>query len=133
MPEMVDYFRDERGGLPHVLLYECPVPANSETGKYNNNFEIILDHFSRIYQLHPTPHSPCDILLGARADRVLIGVWNPMLCPIWGFRYTDVGGGDEASGQAGNFAEVRVRVNCPKTHPKPKICGLFRVYLQLPA
>jgi len=25
-------------------------------------------------------------LLGAHADRVLIGAWKPMLCPIWGFR-----------------------------------------------
>ena len=29
---------------------------------------------------------PCYALLGAHADRALIGAWNPMLCPIWGVR-----------------------------------------------
>ena len=27
-----------------------------------SNFDIILDRFSRVSQLHPTPHAPCDIL-----------------------------------------------------------------------
>ena len=26
------------------------------------NFDIIWDHFSRVSQLHPTPHAPCDML-----------------------------------------------------------------------
>ena len=32
----------------------------------------------------------CYALLGARADWVLIGAWNPMLWPIWGFRHTGI-------------------------------------------
>ena len=27
--------------------------------------------------------------LGTHADQVLICAWNPMLCPNWGFRYSD--------------------------------------------
>ena len=43
-------------------------------------FALVLDQFSRIVQRHITPtravrHAP----LGAHADRVLIGAWNPML------------------------------------------------------
>ena len=26
------------------------------------NFDIRFDHFSRISLLHPTPHTPCDML-----------------------------------------------------------------------
>ena len=26
------------------------------------NFDIILDRFPRVSQLHPTPHAPCDML-----------------------------------------------------------------------
>ena len=46
----------------------------------SGNFDIILDHFSRICQPHPhrkraARHHP----LGFHADRVLIGASNPML------------------------------------------------------
>ena len=40
----------------------------------------------------PPPHAPCAVpclvpMLSAHAGRVLIGAWDPMLWPIWGFRY----------------------------------------------
>ena len=43
-------------------------------------FLIILGHFSRISRRRPHPtHAVCCAQLGARADLVLIGAWNPML------------------------------------------------------
>ena len=49
------------------------------------NFDIILDHFSRISQLHITPHAPRATHYVVRMlNRVPIGGWNPMLWPIWG-------------------------------------------------
>ena len=42
--------------------------------------DIIGGHLSRISQLHPNPtRAVCSALLGAHADRVLIGAWIPML------------------------------------------------------
>lgn len=35
LPELVDYFRNERGGLVTLLDMECPVPSNPDTGKYS--------------------------------------------------------------------------------------------------
>ena len=49
-----------------------------------HHFGPFLTHFSA--PPHPT-RVVCYALLGARADWVLIGVWNPMLWPIWGFRH----------------------------------------------
>ena len=50
------------------------------------NFDIVFDHFSRICKLYIALHVLCAVffcrgLLGARADRMLIGACNPMLRP----------------------------------------------------
>ena len=54
------------------------------------NFDIILTHhFDLLAHFSALPHltrAVCCALLGAYADWVLIGAWNPMLCPIWGFQ-----------------------------------------------
>ena len=39
-----------------------------------SNFDITLDHFSRISQPHPTPRAPCAMLYSG----VLIGAWDPV-------------------------------------------------------
>ena len=52
-----------------------------------NDFDIILDHFPRVFKLHPHPTRAVGrVLLGAQSYRVLVGACNPMLCQIWGFR-----------------------------------------------
>ena len=54
----------------------------SPTGKCtatSTSFWTIFSHFSA------TLHT-CYALLGAQADRVLIGAWNPMLCPNLGLQ-----------------------------------------------
>ena len=52
------------------------------------NFDIIFDHFWRTCPAPPhLTRAVCHVLLGTLADRVLIGAWNPTLCPIWGFRH----------------------------------------------
>ena len=51
------------------------------------NFDIILDHFFARFSASPHPARDVHcVLLCAHADQVVIGAWNPMLCPIWGFR-----------------------------------------------
>ena len=45
------------------------------------NFDVILDRFSRISQLRPTPRT-CAVryvMPTTHGDRVLIGAWTPML------------------------------------------------------
>ena len=39
--------------------------------------------------MYRATHAVWHTLLGAHACRLLIGAWNPMLCPIWGFSYED--------------------------------------------
>ena len=52
-----------------------------------NDFDIILDHLSRVFQLQPTPHALCTVFyLVPSLTSMLIGACNPMLCQIWGFR-----------------------------------------------
>ena len=41
---------------------------------------------------YPT-RAVCVYLLGDHADWVLIGAWNPMLWPIWGFRLSAIPAG----------------------------------------
>ena len=51
------------------------------------NFDIIFGPFYARFSAPPHPaRAVCCALLGANADRVLIGGLNPMLWPIWGFR-----------------------------------------------
>ena len=50
-----------------------------------HHFGPFLAHFSA--QPHPT-RTVGRVLLGAQAYLMLIGACNPMLCPIWGFRYS---------------------------------------------
>ena len=50
-------------------------------GNFDNIFGPFLAKFSA-----PAPPTVHDHLERAHADWVLIGAWNPMLCPIWGFR-----------------------------------------------
>lgn len=47
------------------------------------SFDVILDHFSRLFELftHPTRAVWC-ILLGLHPQWMLIGVCDPMVCPI---------------------------------------------------
>ena len=61
-------------GFDSYKLDGCGAQRDIEYG----NFDFVLVHFSRISQLHPNPHAPC-AALGAHADRVLIGAWNPVL------------------------------------------------------
>ena len=57
-------------------------------GAMYGNFDIILGHFSRICRLEPRRAIMLLYALpGAYADWLLIGAWNPMLWPIWGFRW----------------------------------------------
>ena len=61
------------------LLTQVESPMGLLNLRYGN-FDIILDLFSRICQLHPTPHAPCATpYLVPDADRLLIGACNPML------------------------------------------------------
>ena len=54
-------------------------------GTISQHFSRISQHFSRISQLRPHPaRAVCRVLRVAHADRVVLGAWNPMLCPIWG-------------------------------------------------
>ena len=65
--------------LAHVLGQPA-VQGYSRQVFVCGNFDIILDHFSRISQLHP--HPICAVvyaLFGSHADRVVIGACNPML------------------------------------------------------
>ena len=55
---------------------------------FSFNFALFLVHVTRVCQLSATPHAPCDILIGVHPNRVVIGAWNSMLWPIWGFRPT---------------------------------------------
>ena len=43
--------------------------------------------------LRHSTRAVCYVLLSAHPNRVLIGACNPMLCPIWGFRYDGYGRG----------------------------------------
>ena len=47
---------------------QSPAALRAQSG----NFDIILDRFSRIYQLHPIPHAPCAVLYFVS---MLIGCW----------------------------------------------------------
>ena len=51
----------------------------------SHHLDIILDRFSRIFQLHPTPHVPCAVIYLAP---MLIGCWL-----VLGIRYYDQFGG----------------------------------------
>ena len=82
-------YRDEvnfgaTGWIKIKELMSALARSHTEDRLYGNDFDIILahiwDHFSRISRLRPTPTRAVGYaLLGAHADRGLIGAWNPML------------------------------------------------------
>ena len=54
--------------------------GNGNPLEWYGNFDIILDHFSRIFNLHLHPtRAACYALPGAYADWLLIGAWNPLV------------------------------------------------------
>ena len=86
------------------------------------NFDIILDHLSRIPRLYTTIHTPCAVFYLVPR---LIGCWlgptcDPMRCPNWGLQANDVcveaifapgrqglgGGGDGELGQSKHGVDV---------------------------
>ena len=51
------------------------------------NFDIIVDCFSRISQLGADHHTPCDVInVVSVLIRMRLGACNPMACPIRVFR-----------------------------------------------
>ena len=57
---------EEPGFKKTVFLGGIEPDARSET--WYGNFDIILDHFSRISQLVVTPHARCPKIFGAATD-----------------------------------------------------------------
>ena len=75
--------------MPLVLVRgACGLAQSSLYPAWYRNFDIILGNVSRAKsQLHTTTHAPCATpYVVPVPDRVLIGAWNPMLCPIRDFR-----------------------------------------------
>ena len=71
----------------YSLQLQSSVACDSPTGMPSvlptyGNFDGILDHFPRSLQLYKPYSAACGDILGAHADRVLIGACNPMLQPI---------------------------------------------------
>ena len=53
--------QNEDGSVPgsiDIAWVSTPVPASASLSVGYNDFDIILDHFPRVFQLHPTPHVP---------------------------------------------------------------------------
>ena len=54
------------------------------------DFDFLLDHFSRLFQLYPT-RAVQYAQPSTHADRLLTGACNPMVCPIPAFRAVVIG------------------------------------------
>ena len=74
-PERAPFFRTEQ---------EPGLELSAGVRQLRHHFWPAFAHFSA--PPHPA-RGVCYALLRARADRVLIGAWNPMLWPIWGCRH----------------------------------------------
>ena len=60
-----------------------PRSGTRHVRQLRHHFRPFIDHFSALPHL---TRAVCCALLGDHADPGLIGAWNLMLCPIWGFR-----------------------------------------------
>ena len=72
-----------------INAWACSWPTLSQQ-RSGAGVRQLRHHFGPIFAQFSAPHhltrAVCHALLCVHADLVLIGAWNPMLCPIWGFR-----------------------------------------------
>ena len=86
----VPSIHDSSPHCPRPMLFRPTITGRSCSSRSSLGRQL-RHHFGPFFStfLSPTPpHTPVGrVLLGAQAYLMLIGACNPMLCPIWGFRY----------------------------------------------
>ena len=84
---------------------------------------------SRTSQIYP-PRAACYALRRVHADGGLIGAWNPMLCPIWGFRCS-CSLWRRRSGRPGKMSRPRSTTLPGSTRAAASRCGSFDLFFSL--